>query len=756
MKRIFLFTVTALFATAIYSQESYTFRFQESDFTVSRSGDTVRVESPIYDFNQTYEEGQPQLPLAPKRILNPSGKVVTDFTVSVAKRVIASDVILPAVEEPKYVGEVSDSPSVFIAANKSHLNAVGLMDGDGRHHGFSYSVWETAPFLYDANTRELMFVDSVTVSPVRTDAPAASAGSVEIKPRPDLMDWSDMENQAARATYQTVDLPNHPLGVTPGAEQIDYVIVTADSLRDAYTPLVKWKRLKGIRTKVVSIDSILELPCEYSRPQEKLKYYLYNLYRNNGLKWCMLGGDDKVIPVQHCFMQIDTIQPYYTNIPVDNYYACFEKDFCWNANGNDVYGEVALNRRPSDPDDNIDYTPEIHLARLPIRTKNHINSFIKKLLDYEINPNPDANMTKILMAGATVSKDEQQKGDSYEFMKQKALSVKNYAETDFLFDVYTNITNEGEISADALFRQIDIGYNVIGLYTHGDVKGYLTNPATREMYLREHASAQTNSLYSTIMAISCDTNEFDSTTEPCLSETLLRNPNGGAIAYLGWSRIAYISPAKELYGDFITQLFCQRPVNTSLGYVSDKLRVNQLGLLKSSIYDRWTLYGLNTMGDPEMNIYVGKIYDIGFNLTNNRFVVNYREDGDYGDEDINFFIEKLDGSNERLSGTMDLFFPDDYSYYFEYYLDLPNCAFNAMFSNSYTLPLGFIYRPGEVYILENTTIDYSQIIRADSVVIGENVTIIPNKTLTIIAKDNITIKSNMDCQKGASLKLKYE
>lgn len=459
MKRIFLITTTLLSAAMIYSQESYTFRFQESDFAVNRSGDTVRIETPQLDYNQTYEVWQPQLPLITKRILNPSGQVVTDFTVSVAKRVIASDVILPAVEEPKYAGEMSDSPSVFIAANKSLSSAVSLTDGDGRHHGFSYSTWETAPFLYDADTRELMFVDSVTVSPMRANAPAATAGSVEIKPRPDLMDWTGIENLQAQATYQTVDYPNHPLGVTPGSEQIDYVIVTADTLRDAYAPLVKWKRLKGIRTKVVSIDSILELPCEYGRPQEKLKYYLYNLYRNNGLKWCMLGGDNQIVPTQFCHdSEFDSIAgkdaPF---LPVDYYFCCFEKDFQWDTNKNGAFGEIS---------DKVDYTPEIHLTRLPLNTSRETRIYAEKVISYEKFSYPLDHFKKILYAGAMYYKiGANGQSDAYNLCKKD--DTREWLDRTYLFDTYSSIEEEPYVCREAFRRQLNKDNYFVYIATHG-------------------------------------------------------------------------------------------------------------------------------------------------------------------------------------------------------------------------------------------------------------------------------------------------
>ena len=741
MKRIFLITTTLLSAAMIYSQESYTFRFQESDFAVNHSGDTVRVETQQSDYNQTYEVGQPQLPLTTKRILNPSGQVVTDFTVSVAKRVIASDVILPAVEEPKYVGEVSDSPSVFIAANKSLSSAVSLTDGDGRHHGFSYSTWETAPFLYDADTRELMFVDSVTVSPARSAAPSETAGSIEIKPRPDLMDWSDMENQAARATYQTVDLPNHPLGVTPGAEQIDYVIVTADSLKDAFTPLARLKRLKGLRVKVESIENILEMPCEYTRPQEKLKYYLYKLYQNNGLKWCMLGGDERIIPVQHCYIALKGVDPGYYNIPVDRYYACYEKDFCWNANGNDVYGEVKNDTNKLVKDDEIDFTNEIHLSRLPIHKKEHIEGWLSKLLIYTLNPPKDIDVSKVFLFGNKVKIAS----DSYDYMNEirSALVEKNIF-CDMLFNVFSNIAGEDSISACGVYNQLNKGYNFVNAYLHGDVKRYKTSEESD--YTREMAASQTNTFPSVIAALACDTNEFDSSTEPCLSETFLRNPNGGAVAYFGWSRLAYIAVGKPLNRDFVYRAFDISELNGFASYVDCAVNNNWEDYYKNDFY-RWTLFGLNAMGDPEMNIYPGKYMDLDINFDGNK--ITFPLNKSLLSSDIKYVYRSVSDTTDLAVNTYDINNPDAVC-------EIPAYSFDAMFYGRTYVPLIYLNRHGETYTLDNIDIAYNMVIRADKVIIGENVRIMPYARLKIVTKDDIEIKSNVECQQNGKIELRYE
>ena len=125
MKRIILLLAIIAFATSIYSQESYTYSFNESDFIIKYSGDTVRIVPTSSTYDNTFEVGQPQLPLVSKRILNPSGKYVSDFTVTVTKRVIATDVVMPGVEEPQIAGQETVAEPTL--ANKSFMTPDYLM-----------------------------------------------------------------------------------------------------------------------------------------------------------------------------------------------------------------------------------------------------------------------------------------------------------------------------------------------------------------------------------------------------------------------------------------------------------------------------------------------------------------------------------------------------------------------------------------------------------------------------------------------------
>lgn len=736
MKRIILLLAIIAFATSIYSQESYTYSFNESDFIIKYSGDTVRIVPTSSTYDNTFEVGQPQLPLVSKRILNPSGKYISDFTFSVTKRVIATDVVMPGVEEPQIAGQETASEPTL--ATKSFMTPVLLNDGDCRHHGYSYSAWEIAPFLYDVATKELYFVDSVSISTKRNRifTVLGDNSSVTVRPRPDLMDWSDFENTEAQSTYKLST--THTLGVEHGKERIDYLIVTADSLKDAFTPLARYKRLKGLRVKVESIENIYQMPCEYTQPQEKLKYYLYTLYQNNGLKWCLLGGDDNIIPVRICYIPwLDQHEKFAS----DRYYACFEKDFRWNANNNDIYGEASLTKAE---DDNLDLTAEIHLSRIPMQTKRQILNWTNKLLKYELNPHRDIDISKVFLFGKKLSKYT----SAYKKMKyvQDTLSVKYNIPCDMLFDEYSNINGLDSITLEGVIGQLNKSYNIASVYTHGDTHIYSIreNPVAR--YYSEDAASQTNKLAGIISAFSCSTNNFTS-DRVCLSEAFLRNPLGGAVAYLGCSTLSYVNYGDSINKIFIWELFGDYSHIGFAGLVDkaiDKTFANKISSLKTV---RSSIIGLNAMGDPEMNIYPGRYKELDVSFIGDKAILPIKKEP--------LMSDIIFGYTSNTDSTDALYKPCEFNEQ-NATCEVPSGSYDAMFYGRTYIPLIYLSRQGETYVLENMVIDYNLVVRAKKVIVGENVTIKPDARLKLVVTDEVEIKKNVECQLNGKFEIEYE
>ena len=101
-------------------------------------------------------------------------------------------------------------------------------------------------------------------------------------------------------------------------------------------------------------------------------------------------------------------------------------------------------------------------------------------------------------------------------------------------------------------------------------------------------------------ADSCLTNQIDE--NDAFSEELLINPDGGAVAYVGNTRFSWIG-----VGDNFQRAFFHRLTTTRhLGLLND----SRIGVYGSSGYwsgyDRWAIFTLNLLGDPELRSTLGR------------------------------------------------------------------------------------------------------------------------------------------------------
>jgi hypothetical protein len=187
---------------------------------------------------------------------------------------------------------------------------------------------------------------------------------------------------------------------------VEYLIVTTDALKDAFLPLKAWKIQKGVTTEIITLSEIYA-NANYSAPtnQLRIKKCLQDYYVNRGLKWVLLGGDNTVVPVQICTMDGRPRYDIFGEIPTDLFYACFDQTFNWDYNGNGIIGEKS--------DLLLDLFPEINIARLPIRTTEHVRAFLQKLLAYEKNPPISNHINKLLLAGLLLDSIWDNKSDAH-------------------------------------------------------------------------------------------------------------------------------------------------------------------------------------------------------------------------------------------------------------------------------------------------------------------------------------------------------
>lgn len=605
---IFFLQIITLAFCGIHKK--YEINFSQNQF--SFSSDDNGALSIRTSLNDAYypEDSEIGIPVFPLNIaIEPQNKYQT-YTLSLKKSLLKKNVAIP---NPIVVSTHSDSQNNLsqnnykIAKRRVHTMPVEYIS-QSNCGGIEILQFTATPFLYDPASGDLYFIDSITIDiELEQTGDTSYVGRINQRlvsyVRDIILNKNEIDNIIARI----------PMTSDVYDDWVDYAIITNKNLAPAFTPLANWKTTKGVKTKVYTIEDI-DSKYTGATKQLKIKKFLYDLYNTLHLQYALLGGDDSIIPAQGCygFEKFENYDYVDKTIPTDLYYACFKGNFEWDSNGNGLYGEDR---------DGMDLHPDIFLTRLPVRSRDDVNAIINKIIEYEKHPRYKHRMLKCGVKTSTIinngmSSDSEAKSDT---LYKKYIQPYWDGECLKFFDTYTDFPNgkNYNLTASNLSTQIGNGYSFLTMDTHGLQQGWGMEDG--DMY---HAVIngiyQKNNTHTLITTNSCETNAFDSSFEagredPCLSESLIRNPDSGVIGYFGSSRKGwtnYWSPNdksswmlidSELYeGNFYRALFSKKYEDKSFGVMvafSKMERCQWLGL------NRLLQYSLNPMGDPEMPIF---------------------------------------------------------------------------------------------------------------------------------------------------------
>ncbi|MDE6235215.1 MAG: hypothetical protein K2M56_05640 [Muribaculaceae bacterium] len=415
-----------------------------------------------------------------------------------------------------------------------------------------------------------------------------------------------------------------PQPAAMATSQCDYLIVTSEMLAESFNSLVEWKRKKGVKTAIITLEEIRN-NFEGADIQEKIKQCIYQ-YHLGGTQYVLLGGDDTIVPVRYCQISAYPRENKYI-YPTDLYYASFGGNFQWNANGDQYFGTTY---------DGMTAISEVYLTRLPVRTPEHINNYLTKLIAYERGYNSSSWDLSILMAGNILyvdnSSDTSQIGRLKSDAEYHADMVYDQAIKPYwngrrikFFDTYTDFEGGADYAfhPDNLNEQLAKSPMFFSIFTHGNFEcwgtedGHYIDEEGNDQYVDEYLYDRNNAAdlvannYTLITTIACDTNMFDeeaaqvapNPSDPCLSEVLIRGKNNGIIGYLGCSREGYTTTKLESWGEseayeaiFYYNLLTSS--STNFGRIVSMSK-NQRGCLSH----KSTMYPMNPIGDAEMPIY---------------------------------------------------------------------------------------------------------------------------------------------------------
>lgn len=583
MKRAFLLILICLFITTSYSQ-TYNFSFSIFDFSIEENDNEHIIKHPS-DFEVTSNTCNPILPSCVKNILLPPNKKVNNVIVDYTKMDWQSNIILKSMPMMHPIDGKYYSDELCYYALKTYPDSIVRYSGISTVDNYRYASFVITPFIYNATNGTLAFVSQVNITLELVDTiikykvPTQDKVIKQIVHNPNDIDLYYQQNKSQNSTE-----PN-----------IDYLIITVDSLKNDFEPLRIWKTQKGVYTKIITMEEI-NATYNGATPQLRIKQCVQDYYDNYGLKWLLLGGDDNIVPIFKVPMTIKST----VRIPADIFYGCLDGAFDWDANGNGIIGEDS---------DNVSLNQVINISRLPINTKSQVTTYIDKILKYE--KNPEITNPSMLICAQKLWRYENETGYSDAHLKSNIFvnnHINPYWNGDVVrfYDTYTDFPEEAnyDLITENITTQLNQGYDFLHFSTHGSPESWTTEDGH---FTTNNAIMLSNEKPTVVITMSCSTNSFDG-GEPCLSEAFIRQPVGGAIVYWGSSREGWgtksfygLGPSFTFSADFFEILF-----SNITHHFSEIVKLVKLYNLNNALYNeyyRWITFSNNAIGDAELPIF---------------------------------------------------------------------------------------------------------------------------------------------------------
>ena len=307
-------------------------------------------------------------------------------------------------------------------------------------------------------------------------------------------------------------------------EQVPVLLVTSEALKSAWKPFVDWKGKHGKLVKVITVD---EISGGFEGPdvQEKIRKCVRQHITKYNTRWVILGGDSLPggkghVPDRDTVHQ--TMWGKDEDIPTDIYYLSPTN---WDADGDGVYGEFKDDRSAiSYPDGSVG------LGRIPVRTVADVKAYTDKVISYE-SRYPKGDFGKNFIYTCEVKSAYAKVMRSWDDHVSKVLQggkMSRYFSHKTPWD--KEKPGDFQLSPENWMKMINS--KQAGKYHfHGHGLLHCWVLEDKKIFTAKHVSQLTNKdAYPVITTVSCFTGHYDAEKDPCISESMLRVPNAGAVA----------------------------------------------------------------------------------------------------------------------------------------------------------------------------------------------------------------------------------
>ena len=541
----------------------------------------------------TLQTGEPVLPYVPVNVLLPFGQRYQNASIQLSQAELVAERVtfeIAGLQLPISGKNFTnaDSYSPVVLENRMYPENEWQFLGIQYFRGYQIALFNVYPYRYNPVTQK-MYVSSeisISINSVFSDAEAEYQANFYTPNSQTLFYLNSLicnpENIASyqsASNYRNVPILNRDIDLTVPKQMI---IITSNSRINWFSEYSSWRASKGISNAIYAMEDIIS-SYPGTDNAEKLRNFIINVYQtwansSQPLEYVILGGDDEIIPERGTYGKVgDTIDE---RMPTDIYFSNLDGN--WNANNNNIWGELA---------DNPDMIPEVHIGRFPAETQNEFNNMFRKIRYYVDNDTYSNNYA--LFMGENLNNNPLTWGGDYKD------DVAQYLPDEYFLQ--TLYERDGTFSSMNVYNAINEGAGIMNHMGHAN-ESVLIGQSNGTV------ESLSNTEYGFLYTQGCYPAAFDQRTSgdnESIGEHFV-TASGGVFCFIGNTRYGWYSPgningASQFYDrQFFNGLFQQNlPV---LGEALTYSRLQNLNAALSNDVMRWCYYEVVLFGDPSIAV----------------------------------------------------------------------------------------------------------------------------------------------------------
>ena len=405
-------------------------------------------------------------------------------------------------------------------------------------------------------------------------------------------------------------------------DQYEMLLISPEnsSFVEAAQVFAEWKRQLGIPTLVVANWS----DYEGIDGPEKIRNAIISYYNLYPIEWVLLLGDTEIIPIRYVYNPDSQLVGDWEPVgdqslkPTDYYYAELTSD--WDIDDDGMWGEHSAYNSTSYIHE-LDYNPEVYVGRFPVDNTLELYNLFNKTMNYEKGIYAGDWMNKYLaLSGVSdYPAPDDLDGEDEGILNQYILDnfVNNSMDWTHMLDYteyYTPVDSARvmNLSKSTALEAINNGTSIIIYAGHGSPSRFA---ASNVLTTGDVPSLSNFDMPSFIFGDACSTNSYDYDS---LGEDLIKQPETGAIGYIGSMRLSWYYPNDTnlvAVNRGLTKLYFNEMFNNSYFQQGKALYESKIAYVNSDYFksrnvnftyfemERKSILSYMLLGDPSVYIY---------------------------------------------------------------------------------------------------------------------------------------------------------